>query len=192
MRKVVGLGLAGIIIMCLALGGTWAFLTDNETSSGNQLYAGTLDLLTDNANGVTQTITGTNLKPGRTLGPNTIILKNSGSIAGSTLDVSLSYNSDNSADVTPNTVNMTTDQLAQVLQVTVLEYDRDDLLTLINDADSSGWISVYEFAQDPVTGLAGLTTSEKSIDIAVQMRAGTSSDYCGDGINITLTFVLNQ
>jgi len=191
MRKVVGLGLAGIIIMCLALGGTWAFLTDNETAS-NQLYAGTLDLLTNNANGVTQTITGTNLKPGRIIGPNAIILKNSGNISGGTLDVSLSYNSDNSADVTPNTVNMTTNQLAQVLQVTLLNYDRDDLLTLINDADSSGWISVYEFAQDPITGLAGLTTSEKDIEIAVQMRTGTSSDYCGDGINITLTFVLNQ
>lgn len=191
-RKVVGLSLAGIIVLCLAVGGTWAYLHDSETSSNNQVSAGTLAMTTNNAYGVTGTLTATNLKPGRTIGPSIITLKNVGSHTAASLNVAFSYVK---SDVVPNTVVMTADQVASVLQVTTLSYDFGNLLPVyaLHDVNGNGYVDLQDLANFPLTGLSGLNPSaSKDFAIAVQMRSGTSSNYCGDGIDVTMTFVLNQ
>ena len=189
-KKVIGLGLAGLIVLSLAVGGTWAYIVDAETSSNNQVTAGTVAMTTNDNFGVTQSLVASNLKPGRIVGPTTITLKNVGSLTGSSINISLAYTEN---DVTPNTTNMTADQMAGVLEITGLSYDSRSILSALTDSNANGYKDIYDLSVNPRNGLVGLNPSaSKDFSITVQMRAGTSSDYCGDGINITLTFVLNQ
>ena len=44
MKKILGLTVAALLVMGLVGGGTWAYFSDVETSTGNILTAGTLDL----------------------------------------------------------------------------------------------------------------------------------------------------
>ncbi len=47
MKKILGLTVAALLVMGLVGGGTWAYFSDTETSTGNTLTAGTLDLTPD-------------------------------------------------------------------------------------------------------------------------------------------------
>ena len=51
MKKIIGLTVAALLVMGLIGGGTWAYFTDTETSSGNVLVSGTLDLGLGNTSG---------------------------------------------------------------------------------------------------------------------------------------------
>ena len=44
MKKIIGLSIAAILVMGLVGGGTWAYFSDTETSTGNTFTAGILDL----------------------------------------------------------------------------------------------------------------------------------------------------
>jgi predicted ribosomally synthesized peptide with SipW-like signal peptide len=216
LERIIGLSLAGLLIACLAIGGTWAYMTDTETSNNNQITAGTLEMKTSvngsggpYTNGVTQTLVCSNLKPGRTITATTIQLENVGSTSGGTVNISLSYNTDDSADTTPNTVNMSTDDLAKVLQITTLNYDSRSILSNLSDlpangGNGNGYIDVQDMKNEAsrLTGLGGLNPGQiRPFDITVQMvssagtntfSTGTFADFVGDGINITVTFILNQ
>jgi len=190
MKKVLGLSLAGLIVLCLTIGGAWAYLVDTERSSNNQVTAGTLDLLTNNVNGVTQTLYGLILKPNNTVGPASIALKNAGSLNGATLDISFNYTE---SDGSPNAVNMTADQTAAIIEVMILQYDWEDLLPLISDTNGNGYKDVEDLKNSHLTGLSGLNPSASKIfAISVKMRDGISNDFQADGIDITMTFLLNQ
>lgn len=200
LQKILGLGIAGLLIACLAVGGAWAYFADTESANDNQVTAGTLDLNTNDANGVTQNLISSNLKPGRTVVATTINLKNVGTRSASSLDISLSYNTDDSADVSPNTTPMSTDQLAAVLEITNLKYDSRTILTSLSDnvvdgGNGNGYIDVQDMKNEAsrIAGRSGLNPGQiKPFDITVQMRTGSSNNFVGDGINITMTFVLNQ
>jgi predicted ribosomally synthesized peptide with SipW-like signal peptide len=205
LQRIIGLSIAGLLIACLAVGGAWAYLADTETANDNQVSAGTLDLQTSKdastyTDGVTQSLVCSNLKPSKTVAATTVSLKNTGSKAGATVNLSLSYNTDDSADASPNTTNMSTDALAAVLQITTLNYDGRTILTLLSDAivdggNNNGYIDVQDMKNEAsrLTGRAGLNPGQiKPFDITVQMRSGASNNFVGDGINITMTFLLNQ
>jgi len=73
---------------CFVSIGTFAYLTDHAASSGNSFVAGTLDLKTNNADGVTQTLYAVGMSPGATVvGSPTITLKNTGTVNGATMDI---------------------------------------------------------------------------------------------------------
>jgi spore coat-associated protein N len=196
-KKVVGLSLAGLLVLCLTAVSAWAYYTDTETSSNNQITAGTLDLKTNNVNGVTQTLYGVSLKPGTTVGPQTISLYNAGSLTGSTLNISCSYTESDAASQN-GTTNMTADQTAAVIQISTLKYDGDDLTSSsftphISDVNANGYIDVYDLLHSPLTGLSGLNPySTKDLVIGLTLRDGIDNNFQGDGISITFTFVLNQ
>ena len=133
MKRIVGLAIALILLVGMCGIGTWAYFSDVETSASNELTAGTLDLKTDDVDGVTQTLYATNMKPGDgTSG--SITLKNAGNMTGSTLDIEFSYVED---DGTPNVVNMNADDTAALLEVTTLDYDASSLLGSISDGNSN-------------------------------------------------------
>ncbi len=44
MKKILGLTIAALLVMALVGGGTWAYFSDPETSTGNTITAGTLNL----------------------------------------------------------------------------------------------------------------------------------------------------
>jgi hypothetical protein len=193
MKKAVGVTLAGLVALCLLLGtltSTWALFNDPETSGNDQVIAGTLDLKTNDVDGVSQTLYATNLQPNNSVGPSTIQLKNAGTMNGSTLDITFTYAE---SDGSPNSVNKSADDTAAMMEVTVLSYNGSSLLSSVVDANVNGYKDVQDLKNSNLTGLSGLNASQtKSFQIAVQLRSSVGSDYDADGINLTMTFTLNQ
>ena len=190
MKKILGLTVAALLVMGLVGGGTWAYFSDVETSTGNQLVAGTLDLKTDDADGVSQTLFATNMKPGDTAGPGTIALKNAGSIGGSSLDLSFSYVE---SDGSPNSVDMSADATAAMLEVTTLKYDGASLLGSVSDGNGNGYKDIEDLKNADLSGQSGINASaSKEFEIAVKLREDTGNDFQADGIDVTMTFILIQ
>ena len=189
-KVIISLILVSVVVVGAAGVVTWTLFTDTEESTDNQLVAGTLDLKTNDADGVTQTLYATGMAPGDTVGPATIQLKNDGTIDGSTLDISFSYVENNGS---PNLVDMTADETAAMMQVTTLSYGGASLLGDVTDDNVNGYIDVQDLAGADLSGQAGLTSLEtKAYVIAVQFRSDAGNDYQADGITMTMTFVLNQ
>lgn len=190
-KKVVGLAIAFMLAISMMSGGAWAFFSDTETSVNNTLTAGTLDLLTNDVNGVTQTLYAANLKPNNSVGPATITLKNSGTLAGATLDIVFSYVE---SDGAPNAVNMTADITAAIIEVTTLTYNGANLLTGVSDLNANGWKDIQDVKNATnLTGLSGLGAGlSKDFVITIKMRDGINNDFQADGVIITMTFTLKQ
>lgn len=189
-KKVVGLTIALVLLVGISGIGTWAYFSDVETSGENVLAAGTLDLKTDDVDGVSQTLLASNIMPGDTVGPETIILKNSGTVAGSSLDLSFSYIE---SDSSPNPADMTANATAAILQVTTLNYDSSSLLSSVSDNNSNGYKDVYDLSTANLTGLDGIeASSTRDFEIAVTLRSDASKGFQADGIDVTMNFILNQ
>jgi predicted ribosomally synthesized peptide with SipW-like signal peptide len=186
----------GLIIVLLLMAGmsglsTWAFFTDAKTSSNNVLAAGTLDLKTDDQDGVSQTLIATNMRRGDIVGPEIIILKNSGSLDSSSIDISFSYIENDSS---PNPVDMSADDTASLITVTILKYAEANILTYVDDNNSNGYIDVYDLAATSnLAGLPGINSgTTKNFEIAVRLNENVTGQYQADGIDITMTFSLKQ
>ncbi len=187
MKKILGLTIATVLFIGMAGIGTLAYFSDIETSTGNTLAAGTLDLKTGGTDGVSGTLVATDMAPGVIVGPATIVLNNIGSVAGSSLDLSFSYVE---TDGTPNPIDMTADQTAAMIEVTTLNYG-GSILGSVADGNGNGWVDIEDLTAG--LALAGIGAGSNQVfQIAVRLRAGTSGDYQADGITITMTFVLNQ
>lgn len=193
MKKPLGLIMVGVLALCLLVGmfmGVWAFFSDTETSSNNSFTAGTLDLKTNDVDGVTQTLYATSMAPGVSVGPSTIQLRNAGTLNGSTLNIAFTYVE---SDGSPNSVNISADETAAELEVTTLSYNGSSLLSSVPDFNVNGYKDVQDLKNASLTGLSGINASAtKSFQIAVQLRSSTGNDYQADGINLTMTFTLNQ
>lgn len=187
-----------IVIFLMATligGGIYAFFSDVEQSTDNSFTAGTLDLKTNGADGVTATITATCMKPGDRMpesGNASVNLTNVGNIDGSTLDINFTYVECDGQNPTEFPANMTADDFADELLVVVLTYDGTDLLSGISDVDGDGK-DMKEVAGADLTGQAGINAGlSKDFGIAVQLNASVGNNYQADGIDMTITFTLNQ
>ncbi len=190
MKKIVGLSLALIIITGMIGVDTFAYFTDTEASSSNLLAAGTLDLKTDDADGVSQTLYATSMSPGATAGLSTIVLKNAGTADGATLDIVFSYVE---SDGSPNSVNKTADEVAAIMEVTALNYGGSSLLASISDINSNSYKDVFDTENSDLAGLSGIAASAtKNFDISVRLRSETENNFQSDGISMTITFTLKQ
>jgi predicted ribosomally synthesized peptide with SipW-like signal peptide len=195
MKKILGLSLILILVVGIIGVATYASFTDNDNSPGNSFISGTLELKTDNLDGVTQTLYATGMSPGATIGPSNITLKNVGTVNGATLDIVFSYAE---SDGSPNTVNKTADQTAAVIQILTLAYDGHNLLDTsftphVTDINSNGYIDIYDLKNANLTGLSGLDDgASKNFGISIQLISTTGNDFQNDGINITMTFTLKQ
>lgn len=191
MKKIVVLSLALVMVIGMAGAATFAYLTDSETSSGNQLAAGTLDLKTNDADGVSRTLYAVNMSPGATVGPSTITLRNAGTADGATLDIVFSYAE---SDGSPNTADKTADETAAMMEVITLDYGGSSLLSSnISDVNVNGYKDVEDLKNSSLTGLSGIAAlSTKDFVISVRLRSETGNDFQADGITMTMTFTLKQ
>ena len=191
MKKIIGLGLVLIIAVALSGIGTFAYLTDHAASSGNSFVAGTLDLKTNNADGVTQTLYAVGMSPGATVvGSPTITLKNTGTVNGATMDIVFSYLE---SDGSPNIVNKIADETAAMIEVITLNYGGANLLSDISDSNHNGYLDLSDMRNTNFTGLSGLNAGiAKNFDISIRLRSETPNDFQGDGIDVTMTFTLKQ
>jgi len=190
MKTIIGLTIAFILAVGMIGVATFAYFSDTETSADNQLTAGTLDLKTDDADGVSETLYATNLAPGDTVGPSTIQLKNSGSVDGSTLDIEFSYVE---SDGSRNSVDKSANDTAAMMEVTTLSYGGSSLLSSVSDANVNGYKDIEDLKNEDLSGQSGINASvTKNFEIAVQLRSETGDDFQADGITLTMTFTLNQ
>ena len=118
MKKVVGLTIAFMIAMAMVSMGTWAYFSDIETSTNNNLSAGTLDLIpssngtgptdkytvTPGGNGVNGNVVFQKLLPGES-GTITWVLTSDGSLSGTLVISSTVTFSDVSQNEVENAVS---------------------------------------------------------------------------------------
>ena len=189
MKRILGLTIAFLLLIGMAGIGTWAYFSDVETSTGNVLAAGTLDLKTDDVDGVTQTLLASNLAPGDNV-TGSITLKNIGSLAGSTLDLAFSYIE---SDSSPNPADMSANATAAIIEVTTLNYDGASLLSSVSDNNTNGYKDVEDLKNADLSGQSGINASAtKDFEIAVTLKDNANKDFQADGIDVTMTFILNQ
>jgi len=190
MKKMLGLTIALMLFIGMTGIGTWAYFSDTETSTGNVLTAGTLDLKTDDVDGVTETLLATNMAPGDTVGPVTITLKNTGSVAGASLDLAFDYAE---SDGSPNPNNETADATAGMVEITTLNYGGLSILGTVTDVNANTYKDIYDLKNDDLSGQSGINAlSTKDFEIAVLLRTETGNSFQADGITVTMTFTLNQ
>ncbi|MBN2239246.1 MAG: hypothetical protein JW712_05695 [Dehalococcoidales bacterium] len=189
-KKVFGLTMAVFLVMGMISIGTWAYFSDTETSTGNILAAGTLDLKTNDADGVSQTLSATNMRPGETIGPEYIFLKNSGSVDGSSIDIVFSYVENDSS---PNPVNKSANQTAAVIELIELKYGGVSILGNVTDTNINGYRDIQDLVSTNLNGQGGIEASAtKQFEIKIRPRSTTNKEFQADGITITMNFTLNQ
>lgn len=190
MKRILGLTIAFMLFIGMVGSGAWAYFQDIEPSDASQLAAGTLDLRTDDEDGVAQTLYATSMKPGNTIGPSTIQLRNAGDADGSTLDIGFSYIE---SDGSPNDVDMTANATAAMMEVTALSYNGTSLLTIVSDNNLNGYKDLQDVADADLGGQSGLSTgATKPFVIEVRLSDNLSNDFRADGITVVILFALNQ
>lgn len=155
MKKILGLAIVALLVMAMIGGGTWAYFSDLETSTGNTLTAGTLNLQVGAVDPLTATITVTDAKPGDNTTGVDWLLKNTGNLPGY-LDITFSNIVDADNTVIEPEVGSTGEdgtadgELAE--RLTLLIYiDEDD-----NNTFSSGDVLIFnDFVKGGATALLG-------------------------------------
>ncbi|OFV84439.1 MAG: hypothetical protein A2W26_14220 [Acidobacteria bacterium RBG_16_64_8] len=193
--------------------GTNAYFSDTEASTNNVFSVGTLDLkLTDSnetdQDGVTASFGGTGLKPGSSVGPATVTVKNSGSLTADHVDIKFqSAVTDNAtyneADLGANITDMST-----VLGVSALSYGATNLLQQTvpgtfdnasieaadNAGNNDGALTMNELGSVTLQSLAAPAASGGTIVFSITVGIATSvgNGIQGDQVNVTVTFGLYQ
>ncbi|MFC2040329.1 TasA family protein, partial [Chloroflexota bacterium] len=166
MKRILGLTIVVLLLMGMAGIGTWAYISDVETSTGNVLAAGTMDLKTNDVDGVSQTLLATNMKPGDTIGPEIITLKNAGSVAGSSLDLGFTYVEN---DGSSNPVDKSADDTAARIELITLNYGGSSLLASVTDSNINGYRDIQELKNTDFSGQDGIAaSSSKEFEIAIK------------------------
>jgi len=106
------------------------------------------------------------------------------------VDLSFSYIED---DLGANPVDRSANETAAVVEVTTLKYDSNSLLSSVSDNNSNGYPDIQDLKNADLSGQSGIGPSaSKVFEITVKGRTDASKDYQADGIEITMTFTLNQ
>jgi hypothetical protein len=221
LKKVIALSLVTLLVVVMAIGGTWAFMKDSGKSANNRISAKTLNLKLGYdpgtgvvySNSLTQQI-NVNLKPSQSTPESSIWLQNdnynSTGIYASRVNMRFKYSKSQDGPVI-----MSADSLAQIIQVSVLDYDRGgsgqvNLLNNINDAlgNSNGIKDLQDLqtltnnANPALNGLAAINLGQsKKFVIQLKLRDKQSDDvtpianlnnFQGNGLNLFLIFTLVQ
>jgi predicted ribosomally synthesized peptide with SipW-like signal peptide len=201
MKKIVGLTIALLLIIGMVGAGTYAYFSDTESSTGNTLTAGTLDLNIDGGDTAVTTFTAGDVAPGDS-GNGSSTLTNIGSITGE-LDIDTSAVSntpgvggefgggsgelgasaqiamyldvDQSGGWTSGDIGLQSDGTTYSFP-TSLNYDE------IDDYASETWDAVETMA------------ASVSDDIIVnwQVPTGAGNEIQGDSVSFDITFTLEQ
>jgi len=193
MKKLFGLSIAALLVIAMVGGGTWAYFSDTETSSGNTLLAGTLDLglaITEGQNptgSITDTFDTTNWAPGETKN-GTIYVNNEGSIAMAELLIAFSYTVNDGTPTTVDGYNGTddTDKLDKMIKATAVTFDGATVTALqgktLEQLNALGTVDLGALAAD----------TEKALAITWTFDAAATNGCQGDSVDLTITFTGNQ
>ena len=198
MKKILGLTVAALLVMALVGGGTWAYFSDVETSSGNVFTAGTLDLGLSNTIATTPDgsvietwdVTVGDWAPGDTVNA-TLYVYNDGTIDMAHVTVALSYTA--VVDGTPAGVTAPggdNDLLDKMIEATTVEW-----------GPTGSLVSVANWAGQPLDTIAGLADEdlgtlvagvEKELHILFTFDTAATNGCQGDSLTMTLTLTGTQ
>lgn len=189
-KILVSLSIIGAVA-AIIIGGTVAYFSDTETSTGNTFSAGTLDLAVGEENpNQSPDFTISNVKPGDS-GTITYILKNVGTIAGY-LDLS-GISATSSEGQNPESETGDTSEPGELL---------DNLYVIVKIGDTqlySGLLSQIASSYDADILLAGNNaTTSLTIDWVVDkdntapLGADVGNDIQGDTATVSFTIELDQ
>lgn len=181
--------------LSLTTGATLAYFSDSGTSSGNTFSTGTVDLkLTDtnepDANSVTASF-GANLAPGSCTGPQTLTLKNTGTMAANHAEVAITNMNVNDVN------NDATPDMDAFLRIQTLTYDGVSVLGSITNSNGNGFPDLDDWeALGTADGLDSLSLSNINVGhdlvMNVCLDSSAGNPIQGDGVNPEFTVTLNQ
>lgn len=176
--------------------GTMAVFSDTESSSGNTVQSGTLDLKLDGGDATVQFLTETDIAPGDS-GQATLIVKNTGSLSGY-LDIEVAsltnyenglVGNEGSKDSTGGDPGEGNGELQDNLEVKAYFQDGPSLWStgfeVISDVLSTG--TVYDLDYE----LAANGGSDTFV-LEWDLPGDTGREAQSDSVELALTFKLNQ
>ncbi|WP_297091176.1 TasA family protein [Thermococcus sp.] len=169
--------LVGMVVMGLGAG-TWAYFSDTETSSGNYIMAGTLDLSVNGAGSVTQSVDGDGVAPGDS-GSWTIAVSNDGTVDG---HLYVTISNVNPAENTPNSVDSGTWSIENAVILTIYDTSGNPVIT--------DTLANLEGQQLDL----GSLTAGQSVNIQVDWEIDSNADngIQGDSVTFDMDFLLEQ
>ncbi len=206
MRKILGLTVAALLVIGLVGGGTWAYFSDPETSTGNYLSAGTLDL---DLNGVDTGVTLFNvgdLYPGAS-GNASATISNSGTLGGELgIEFSAITNTE-STGLTEYEQDGGSGELgAQATIAVIIDKNTDEIWSTgdiglksdnstYNHPDALDYQTIDSYAtdnwSDVYTGNMTAAASDKFI-IAYNVPTSANNTIQGDNVTFSIYFLLKQ
>jgi len=197
MKKIFGLTIAAVLVMGLVGGGTWAYFSDPETSTGNTLTAGTLNLQVGAADPITESFTLTDKLPGDS-GSIEWQVQNTGDVDVGYLDIAFTNIVDNENTVQePETGDdASSGELAEALSLTIY-LDKND-----NDTYDSGTETLIfqDYVKGGTTELSAVTLDDYSFDegadedfrIEWSIGTGIGNTIMSDIVGFDIEFNLDQ
>ncbi|MFB6135687.1 MAG: TasA family protein [Halobacteriaceae archaeon] len=216
--------LGGVTAAGLAAGGagagTFAYFTDSATSADNSVQAGTMDLKLsdgdeDAQDGVSGTITVSNLVPGGPQYGGEVTLENAGTLEADHVEIDFDV-AENEASHGPgsdeaDTAPSSAAGFAEMIQVDSLLYPKDsdpnqtNLLGSVSDSNGNGIVDledvanhgVFDQLEPPPPSNGGTESLDVQLSFVSEQSAAYSgsrvaNDYQGDEVDITIDFALAQ
>jgi len=211
MKKILGLAVAALMVMGLVGGGTWAYFTDVETSTGNTFAAGTLDLEIDTENPWTSTAidnSATPMKPGEVLTPVSIACKNVGTLPGDLYMQITAVSGVGGANMAPYThASSEPEYDAEIGTYTAGSPNNDntpaddiDTVMTLSCENATVGITGLDGVKLNVAGAAGYKLVEASLAAGATATVGlgatldntATNEYQGDTVSFTIEFQIVQ
>lgn len=210
--------LGGLAVTGAATGGagagTWAYFQDTESSTGNSIDAGTLDLKTsdsdDNGDGATGTWTISNARPGDSVMAD-LTLRNEGTESADHVEIDFSVTETEATGPSGSDEadsKQGADGMTQQFEVTLLTYNGVNILEdYMSDANGNGIMDLDDLVNGNGAALDDLTPPPSanggSETMTMEFRwahdsefdssvSGTNNDYQGDEFDLTVTYALHQ
>ena len=203
MKKILGLTVVALLIMGLVGGGTWAYFSDVETSTGNVFTAGTLDLEVDSENPWASTpITVPAMAPGAAAAPVDIICENVGTLTGDLYmkitNVADTGGTETYAAGAPISGNVTSEPEA-VAEITIGNRvdDISTQITLSCKVDAVAVVALNDVLLSAVPGTwteikADLAPGSITLSLGGSLGSGASNEYQGDVSTFDIELYLAQ
>ncbi|KZN25720.1 hypothetical protein A4G99_04550 [Haladaptatus sp. R4] len=221
-RTKIALALIVIAGGILAGVGTWAFWSDTDSSTGNTVEAGTMDLaINGSANGTTEDFNLINAQPGDQVN-HTYALTNEGSTEADHLEIGFNY-TENDLRAEPNDSELANElnasETASLIRVQTMQYESpqgtvlDDITSNVTDTNGNGYVDLQEVnaqtnvlddLQAPAPNSSSTTYFTLDLEVANDNAAywtgadttgnltGADEDVMADGVDIAVNFTLNQ
>ena len=186
------------IAATIAFGATMSYFSDTETSTGNSLAAGTLDLEIKNGtvweNGVIATWTEEDLKPGDISEMESVYLKNAGTIEADHLEITVENVVDDPVNEESDT-EYPTDDMDKWIEIIEMYYNGTDVLGDLTDANGNGWKDLDDLESQGLDDLTPPPANGGGIKIFTaqfQFRTDADNDFQGDVVTSSFIFRLHQ